>query len=90
MVLILKVVASKAVVHSIRISDQAESQVDRLADLTGGFKAYSDGTSSAGLIDAFNLLLESSIEGAYYYFVIFYCNIFYCIDIAADYKKSNL
>ena len=63
MVYVLQVLDSKVVVHSIRISDQAESKVDTLADLTGGFKTYSDGTSLAGLIGAFNLLLDSATEG---------------------------
>ena len=50
-------------VHSIRISDQAESTIDTLADLTGGLKTYSDGTTLAGLINAFNSLLDSATDG---------------------------
>ena len=51
------------VVHSIRISEQAETKVENLADHTGGFKTYSDGNSSARLIDAFRILIDSARDG---------------------------
>ena len=50
-------------VHSILISDQAERNVERLADLTGGFKTFSDGNLSAGFTDFFRLLINSAIDG---------------------------
>ena len=50
-------------VHSIRITEKAESKVRKLADLTGGSKTYSDGTSPAPIIDAFRLLIDNAIDG---------------------------
>ena len=51
-------------IHSISISDGAESKVDKLADLTRGRKAhYSEGGSSTGLNDAFSSLASSAIDG---------------------------
>ena len=60
---ILQVLKSKVVVHSMRITEKAESKVGRLADLTGGSKTYSDGTSPAPIIDAFRLLIDNAIDG---------------------------
>ena len=37
--------------------------MERLADLTGGSKTYSDGTSPAPIIDAFMSLINSAVDG---------------------------
>ena len=50
-------------VHSIRITEQAEHKVERLAEITGGVKTYSDGNSSARFIDAFKILIDSAVDG---------------------------
>ena len=71
----MQVLDSKVVVHSIRITEKAESKVERLAERTGGFKTYSDGNSATELIDDFNELIDSAIDGIIkkngYFIIIF-------------------
>ena len=51
-------------IHSVSISDGAESKVDTLADLTKGYKGhYSEGASSTGLVDVFSSLANAATDG---------------------------
>ena len=73
-------------VHSIRITEQAESKVRRLADLTGGSKTYSDGTSPAPIIDAFRLLIDNAIDGKSISSYQKYCSIYMFYIVLIDSK----
>ena len=60
----LQVVESGVIIHSVGISDGSETKVDRLADLTGGFKAqYSEDGKSNALNEAFAALANMGITG---------------------------
>ena len=62
--LLLQVVESRVIIHSVGISDGSESKVDRLAVLTGGFKAqYSEDGKSNALNEAFAALANMGITG---------------------------
>ena len=61
---IFQVLDSQVVIHSVSISDGAESKVDTLAELTKGYKGhYSEGASSTGLVDVFSSLANAATDG---------------------------
>ena len=57
-------VESGVIVHSVGISDGSDSKVDKLADLTHGFKAkFSEDGKSNALDEAFSALANMGITG---------------------------